>query len=101
MRLFVMLLTKGYLLTYLFTYVQCLDWNNGSQLAVCRQRWPTTVANTCSHNGCGSVNITQHCQWYPMGDVRTHNSRMDSRRVFKLGGGVDHATRHVWPLTKV
>ena len=31
MRVFVMLLTKGYLLTYLFTYVQCLDWNNGSQ----------------------------------------------------------------------
>ena len=27
---------------------------------------------------------------YPMGDVRTHNSRMDSRRIFKLGGGVDH-----------
>jgi len=30
------------------------------------------------------------CQWYPMGDVRTHNSRMDSHRIFKLGGGVDH-----------
>jgi len=39
--------------------------------------------------------------WYPMGDVRTHNSRMDSRRMFKLGGGVDHVTRHVRPLTKV
>jgi len=22
--------------------------------------------------------------------VRTHNSRTDSRRIFKLGGGVDH-----------
>ena len=41
------------------------------------------------------------CQWYPIGDVRTHNSRTDSRRIFKLGGGVDHVTRHVWPLTKV
>jgi len=34
------------------------DWNNGSQLAECRQRWPTTVANTLTHNGYGSVNIT-------------------------------------------
>ena len=41
------------------------------------------------------------CQWYPMGDVRTHNSRTDSRRILKLGGGVDHVTRHVWPLPKV
>jgi len=22
--------------------------------------------------------------WYPMGDVRTHNSRTDRRRIFKL-----------------
>jgi len=29
-----------------------------------------------------------------MGDVRPHNSRTDSRRIFKLGGGVDHVTRH-------
>jgi len=28
-------------------------------------------------------------------DVRTHNSRTDRRRIFKLGGGVDHVTRHV------
>jgi len=35
------------------------------------------------------------CQWYPMGDARTHNSRMDSRRIFKLGGWVDHVIRHV------
>jgi len=45
--------------------------------------------------------LQTHCQWYPMADVRTHNSRTDSRRIFKLGGGVDHVTRHVWPLTKV
>ena len=32
------------------------------------------------------------CQWYPTGDVRTHNSRTDSRRILKLGGGVDHVT---------
>jgi len=36
-----------------------------------------------------------------MGDARTHNSRTDRHRIFKLGGGVDHVTRHVWPLTKV
>ena len=41
------------------------------------------------------------CQWYPMGDVGTHNSRTDSHRIFKLGGGVDNVTRHVWPLTEV
>jgi len=35
--------------------------------------------------------------------VRTHtcNSRTDSRRTLKLGGGVKHMTRRVWPLTKV
>jgi len=39
--------------------------------------------------------LQTHCQWYPMGDVRTHNSRTDSRSIFKLGGGVYHVTRHV------
>jgi len=39
--------------------------------------------------------LQTHCQWYPTGDVRTHNSRTDSLRIFKLGGGVDHVTRHV------
>jgi len=42
--------------------------------------------------------LQTHCQWYPMGDVRTHNSRTDSRRIFKLGKGTDRVTRHVWPL---
>jgi len=41
-----------------------------------------------------------HGQWYPMGDVRTHNSRTYSRRMFKRGEGVDHVTRHVRSLTK-
>jgi len=45
--------------------------------------------------------LQTRCQWYPMGDVTTHNSRTDSRRSFKLGGGVDDMNRHVWPLTKV
>ena len=37
--------------------------------------------------------LQTHSQWYPMGDVRTHNSRTDSRRIFKLGGRVDHNTQ--------
>jgi len=45
--------------------------------------------------------LQTHCQWYPMGDVTTHNSRTDSRRIFKLGGGVEHVTLHVWLLTNV
>jgi len=47
--------------------------------------------------------LQTHCQtqWYPTGDVITHNSRTDNRRIFKLGGGVDHVTRHVRTLTKV
>jgi len=45
--------------------------------------------------------LQTHCQLYPMRDVRTHNSRMNRCGIFKLGGGVDHVTRHVWPLTKV
>jgi len=28
-------------------------------------------------------------------EIRTHNSRTDSRRIFKLGGGIDHVTRRV------
>jgi len=40
--------------------------------------------------------LQTHCQWYLMGDVRPHNSRMDSRMIFKLGGeGIDHMTRNV------
>ena len=34
--------------------------------------------------------LQTHCRWYPMGDVRTYNSRTYSRRIFKLGGGIDH-----------
>jgi len=39
--------------------------------------------------------LQTHCQWYPMGDVRTRNSRTGSCRIFKLGDGVNHVTRHV------
>jgi len=30
--------------------------------------------------------LKTHCQWYSMEDVRTHNSRTDSHRIFKLAG---------------
>jgi len=39
--------------------------------------------------------LQTHCQLYPMGDVRTRNSRKDSRKIFKLGGWIDHMTCHV------
>jgi len=42
-----------------------------------------------------------HCNWYPTGDVRTHSSRTDRHKVFKLDGGVDYITRHICSLTKV
>jgi len=54
-----------------------------------------------SHDTVHAQWLQTHCQWYPMGDVRTHNSRTYSRKIFKLGGGVDHVTCHVWPLTNV
>jgi len=38
--------------------------------------------------------LQTHCQWYPMGDERTYNSKTDSRRIFKLGIAIDHVTRH-------
>ena len=39
--------------------LKCLDWNNRSQFAACRPRWRTSVANTSTHDGYGSVNITE------------------------------------------
>jgi len=39
--------------------------------------------------------LRTHCEWYPMGDVRTHNSRTDGRRIVKLGAAVEHVTHHV------
>jgi len=39
--------------------------------------------------------LQTHCQWYPMGDVRTHNSRTDSCKIFKLASEVNPVIRHV------
>jgi len=36
-----------------------------------------------------------------MGNVITHTSRTDMRRVFILGGKVSHVTRHAGPGQKV
>jgi len=33
-----------------------------------------------SHDAAHAQWLQTHCQWYPMGDVRTHNSRADSRK---------------------
>ena len=54
-----------------------------------------------SHDAAHAQWLQMDCQWYPMGDVRTHNSRTDSCRIFKLGGGIDHMTRHVCQKVKV
>jgi len=43
--------------------------------------------------------LRTHCQWYPT-DVRTHNSRTDSRSIFKLGGWVDHVMYEDWRRSK-
>ena len=64
-------------------------------------QWIGKSGSWISNKKCGKNLLQTHCQWYPMGDVRTHSLRTDSRRIFKLGGWVEHVTRHVWPLTKV
>jgi len=48
-----------------------------------------------SHDTTHTQWLQTHCQWYPMGDVRTHNSTADSHSIFKLGGRFDHVIRHV------
>jgi len=63
--------------------------------------WEKFAATHRSRDTAHAQWLQTHCQWYPMEDVRTYNSRTDSRRIFKLGGGIEHVTRHVWPLTKV
>jgi len=60
--------------------------------SICLNRSAIKVAQWRGKPGSGISN---------MGAVRTHNSRTDSRRIFKLGWGVDHVTCHVWPLIKV
>ena len=42
---------------------------------------------------------TAHAQWlkthlkcYPMGDIMSHNSGTDKRKIVKRSGGVDHVT---------
>ena len=57
--------------------------------------WEKFAATHRSRETAHAQWLQTHCQWYPMGDVRTYNSRTDSRRFFKLGGGIDHVTRHV------
>jgi len=34
-------------------------------------------------------------KWYPMRDVRTHNSTTDNRRMLKFGGAVYYVSRYV------
>jgi len=65
---------------------------SGSWISNMREKFAPT------HRSCDTAHVQwlqTYCQWYPMGDVRTHNSRTDSHGIFKLGGGVDHVTHHV------
>jgi len=71
---------------------------SGSGFQICGENLlPTHRSRNTAH----AQWLQTHCQWYPTGDVRTHNSRTDSRRILKLGRWIDHVTCHVWPLTKV
>ena len=51
--------------------------------------WKKFAATHKSRDTAHAQWLQTHCQWYPMGDVRTYKSRTDSRRIFKLGGGID------------
>jgi len=31
--------------------LECMEWYNGSQLAVHRQRWPAAITSTFTHDG--------------------------------------------------
>jgi len=37
-----------------------------------------------SHDRAHAQWLQTHCQWYPMGDIKTDNSGTDSHRIFKL-----------------
>ena len=66
--------------------------NRGQEFQKCGKNLPRTHR---SRDTAHAQWLRTHCQWYPMGDVRTHNSTTDCRRIFRLGGGIDHLTRHV------
>ena len=76
-----------------------IQWRGKSGSGISNM-WEKLVATHRSRDTTHAQWLQTHCQWYPMGDVRTYNSRMDSRS-FKLGGGINQVTRHVWALTKV
>jgi len=57
--------------------------------------WEKFAATHTSRDTAHAQWLQTHYQWYPMGDISTYNSRTDSRRIFELGGGIDHVTRHV------
>jgi len=44
--------------------------------------WEKFAATHRSRDTAHAQWMQTRCQWYPMGDVRTYNSRTDSRRIF-------------------
>jgi len=63
--------------------------------------WEKFAATHRSRDTAHAQWLQTHCQRDPMGDVRTYNSRTDSRRIFKLGGGIDHSPLSVFGLCLV
>jgi len=64
----------------------------GQGFQICEKNLPPTHR---SRDAAHAHWLQTYRQWYPMGDVRTHKSRTDIHRICKLGGGIDHVTRHV------
>jgi len=99
-----------------FITVSCISLTDNS---TCLYRGAIKVVQWTGKSGSGISNIcekfvpihmsrdTAHVQWYErsvngMGDVITHNSRTDRRRIFELRGQVDHVTPmyNHWPKSK-
>jgi len=85
------------------TAIQVAQWNwVGKSRSAISNMWeqfaPTRIGHVIRTACAVSANAFL---WYPMGNVRTYNSRTDSHRIFKLGGGVEYVICHVWPLTKI
>jgi len=75
--------------------IEVTQWigKSGSAISdsLCRKYLPPST-----HWSCDTVHaqtLQTHSQWYPIGNIRAHNSRTE----------VDNATRHIslWPLTKI
>jgi len=73
-----------------------------TQIGIRDLKYAGKICPLCMVTGCGACAAAANAlSVVSIGNIRTHNSRIDSCRIFKLGGGDDHVTPHVWPLIKV